>query len=80
MCGYWGNEKATRETLLPDGWLKTGDIAYMDDNGKWFIVDRKKASLCTNKERVTSTNCPELGAYQSQGQPSGAGGIRRPAA
>jgi 4-coumarate--CoA ligase len=51
MRGYWGNEKATRETLLPDGWLKTGDVAYVDDNGKWFIVDRKKAGLVTTKKQ-----------------------------
>jgi 4-coumarate--CoA ligase len=51
MRGYWGNEKATRDTLLPDGWLKTGDVAYVDDNGKWFIVDRKKAGLVTTKKQ-----------------------------
>lgn len=42
MKGYWRNSKATSETLTPDGWLKTGDIGYVDEFGKFFIVDRKK--------------------------------------
>lgn len=42
MKGYWRNPKATRETLTEDGWLKTGDICYVDEYGKFFIVDRKK--------------------------------------
>jgi 4-coumarate--CoA ligase len=42
MKGYWKNEKATAETITPDGWLKTGDICYIDSNGTFFIVDRLK--------------------------------------
>lgn len=42
MKGYWRNEKATRETLTPDGWLRTGDIAYKDPSGNFFVVDRMK--------------------------------------
>lgn len=42
MKGYWRNPKATKETLTPDGWLKTGDIAYIDKNDRVYIVDRKK--------------------------------------
>jgi 4-coumarate--CoA ligase len=42
MKGYLNNEKATAETLTPDGWLKTGDIAYIDDDGYMYIVDRLK--------------------------------------
>lgn len=45
MKGYWRNPKATRETLTEDRWMKTGDICYVDDYGKFFIVDRKKV-LC----------------------------------
>jgi 4-coumarate--CoA ligase len=45
MKGYWNRPDATHETLTPDGWLKTGDIAFIDKNGKFFIVDRKKVSV-----------------------------------
>jgi len=42
MKGYWRNEKATRETKTKDGWLKTGDICYVDEKEFFYIVDRKK--------------------------------------
>lgn len=42
MKGYWRRSDATRETLTSDGWLKTGDVAYVDKDGHFFIVDRKK--------------------------------------
>ena len=42
MKGYWKNEKATEETLTPDGWLRTGDVAFVNDEGFFYIVDRKK--------------------------------------
>lgn len=44
MKGYWNKPEATRETLTPDGWLKTGDVAYVDKDNYFFIVDRKKVS------------------------------------
>jgi 4-coumarate--CoA ligase len=42
MKGYWRNPKATQETKTADGWLRTGDIAYVDDQGKFHVVDRIK--------------------------------------
>ncbi len=47
MLGYYGNEDATRATIEPDGWLHTGDIATRDDEGHYFIVDRKKDLIIT---------------------------------
>jgi 4-coumarate--CoA ligase len=41
MTSYIDNPSATREVLTADGWLKTGDIAYVRC-GKWYIVDRAK--------------------------------------
>lgn len=40
--GYFRNEEATKETICSDGWLKTGDLCYIDDDGFVFIVDRLK--------------------------------------
>ena len=42
MKGYWNNPQATADTITEDGWLRTGDIAYADEDGCVHIVDRKK--------------------------------------
>ncbi len=44
MAGYWKNEEATRETLK-DGWLYTGDLGYMDEDGFLFVLGRFKSLL-----------------------------------
>jgi long-chain acyl-CoA synthetase len=47
MLGYYGNEEATRATIEADGWMHTGDIASRDDEGHYFIVDRRKDLIIT---------------------------------
>jgi long-chain acyl-CoA synthetase len=47
MLGYYGNEPATRAAVEPDGWLHTGDIATRDEEGHFFIVDRRKDLILT---------------------------------
>lgn len=47
MQGYLGNPSATRETIEPDGWLHSGDLANSDEDGYIFIVDRKKDMINT---------------------------------
>lgn len=52
MKGYWRNPQATAEVLTPDGWLKTGDIGYVDSQGKVYIVDRIKELIKVRGNQV----------------------------
>ncbi|MEI8085512.1 MAG: AMP-binding protein [Paludibacter sp.] len=47
MAGYFKNEKATAETII-DGWLHTGDMGYMDDDGFLYVVGRFKSLLISS--------------------------------
>jgi acyl-CoA synthetase (AMP-forming)/AMP-acid ligase II len=54
MHGYWGREEATAETLR-EGWLHTGDIGWMDDEGYVYLVDRKSDMIISGGENVYPT-------------------------
>src|SRR6266511_2503454 len=58
MKGYFKNEQATAETLR-DGWLHSGDQAYMDDDGCFFFVDRKKDMIKRAGENVSASEVEE---------------------
>jgi long-chain acyl-CoA synthetase len=45
MVGYYNNEEATKETFTEDGWLKTGDLGIIDDDGFLFIKGRSKSMI-----------------------------------
>lgn len=40
--GYKDNEQETIKAITPDGWLRTGDLGYLDENGYLYIYDRVK--------------------------------------
>lgn len=51
MTGYWRRPEATAESLV-DGWLRTGDLAWQDESGRFYIVDRKKDMIVSGGENV----------------------------
>jgi acyl-CoA synthetase (AMP-forming)/AMP-acid ligase II len=60
MQGYFKKPEATADMLLPDGWLRTGDVAYVDDDGYFFIVDRVKELIKHNGYQVAPAELEAL--------------------
>jgi acyl-CoA synthetase (AMP-forming)/AMP-acid ligase II len=52
MKGYWKLPQATADTLLPDGWLRTGDAGYVDEDGYLYIHDRVKDMIISGGENI----------------------------
>ena len=52
MRGYWQRPDETAKVMLPDGWLRTGDIGRMDERGYVFIEDRKKDIIIVSGFKV----------------------------
>ena len=57
--GYWNNEAATKSAFTDDGYFRTGDIGYLDEDGYLFIVDRKKDIIIRGGENIS---CQEVEA------------------
>jgi non-ribosomal peptide synthetase component E (peptide arylation enzyme) len=53
-AGYAGDPGATSSTLEPDGWLRTGDLCYIDEEGFLFVVDRLKELIKYKGYQVNS--------------------------
>ncbi len=52
FSGYWNNPQATQDTIEPNGWVHTGDLAQQDQDGFFYIVGRKKALIISGGENV----------------------------
>ncbi|UZJ54088.1 hypothetical protein CBS101457_003408 [Exobasidium rhododendri] len=64
--GYWNRPKENEATFLPDGWLRTGDIGYVDSDGCVFIVDRVKDIIIRGGENIACSQV-ENAVYSHKG-------------
>lgn len=75
MQGYWGRPEATGEVLSEDGWLRTGDVAVMDEKGYLRIVDRKKDMINVSGFNVYPNEIEDVAALHPGVLESGAVGV-----
>jgi acyl-CoA synthetase (AMP-forming)/AMP-acid ligase II len=59
MKGYYKNPETTASTLRPDGWLHTGDLAYVDEDGYYFITGRLKEIIIKGGENIAPREIDE---------------------
>ena len=77
MKGYWNKPEATAETLT-NGWLHTGDIAKMDEEGYFYIVDRKKDMIISGGYNVYPRDIEEVFFEHPKVQEAAALGVPHP--
>ena len=70
--GYWKNEKATKETMLDGGWLRSGDVALCDQRGWFYIVDRLKVvhHVSAGFGKISADQSLKTGTHQGLRPPS----------
>lgn len=60
MRGYWNRPEETAKVLLPDGWLRTGDVGYVDERGYVYLQDRKKDLILVSGFNVYPNEVEEV--------------------
>ena len=73
---YWRNPQATAEAISPEGYIRTGDVGYLDEDGYLFIVDRKKEIIIRGGENISAAeveaacyDCPSVAEAAVFGAP-----------
>jgi acyl-CoA synthetase (AMP-forming)/AMP-acid ligase II len=76
ISGYWRNPAATEALFTADGYVRSGDIGYLDGDGYLFIVDRKKEIIIRGGENISAAEveaacyaCPEVAEVSVFGAP-----------
>ncbi len=74
--GYWRNAEATKALFTDDGYVRTGDVGYLDEDGYLFIVDRKKEIIIRGGENISAAEveaecyaCPDVAEVAVFGAP-----------
>lgn len=75
MQGYWNRPEETAKVIMPDGFLRTGDVAIMDERGYLRIVDRKKDMILVSGFNVYPNEIEEVAAMHPGVMESAAVGI-----
>jgi long-chain acyl-CoA synthetase len=60
MQGYWNRLQETAEALLPDGWLRTGDVALMDSDGFFQVIERRKEMIIAGSYNIYPRDIEEV--------------------
>ncbi len=66
MVGYWDDEEATRQAIDPDGWLHTGDLGRLDDDGFLYVVGRAKSLIVLETGKKVQPEEVELALARSE--------------
>jgi long-chain acyl-CoA synthetase len=81
MKGYWQRSDETAKVMLPDGWLRTGDMGHMDERGYFYIDDRKKDMIIVSGFKVfpaeiedVVASCPGVAEVAAVAQPDAKSG------
>lgn len=78
FAGYWQDDEATAAVLGDDGWLRTGDLAVVDDDGFLFLVDRAKDLVIVSGFNVYPAEVEEVLALHPAVQEAAVVGVPHP--